>query len=139
MIEELTGLVGVFIPLSAIVLGIGIAFWSMYLDHQKKRLQYLERQLMIEKGLTPPPVVPDERKHVTPEDCLRRGTVLLSLGIGLALASVVLARFASDEELVWIGGAAAAIVGSLGLGNLAYYRIARSKTGDAASSTQSPT
>jgi hypothetical protein len=131
MIEELTGLIGVFIPLSAIVLGTGIAFWSMYLEHQKKRLQYQERQLMIEKGLTPPPVLPDERKHVTPDDCLRRGTVLLSLGIGLAFASVVLANFASDEELAWIGGVAAAIVGSLGIGNLAYYRIARPKGADA--------
>ena len=50
------------IPIIAIVLGIGTAFWSIYWDHQKKRLQYQERQLMIEKGMTPPPVLPDQPK-----------------------------------------------------------------------------
>jgi hypothetical protein len=40
---------------------------------------------------------------------------------------VVLANFADDQELVWIAGVAAAIVGSIGLGNLVYYFIARRK------------
>ena len=46
-IESLTGLFGVMIPIVAIVLGIGVAFWAIYWGHQKKRLQYQERQLII--------------------------------------------------------------------------------------------
>jgi|SRR5688572_13090639 hypothetical protein len=125
---DLVPLFGIMIPLSAIVLGIGLAFWAVYWNHRKRQLQYQERQLMIEKGLTPPPVLlSDEREKITPEDCLRRGIILLFLGIGLALAGVVLANFGGEEELVWIAGVAAAIVGSLGLGNLVYYFIARRK------------
>ena len=30
--EHLTGVLGVLIPLAAIVLGIGVAFWSIYWD-----------------------------------------------------------------------------------------------------------
>ena len=125
---ELVPLFGIMVPLSAIVLGMGLAFWSVYWKHQSRRLQYQERQLMIEKGLAPPPAMPDnDMRGITPEDCLRRGTTLLFLGIGLALAGVVLANFGDEEELVWIAGVAAAIVGSLGVGNLVYYFIARRK------------
>lgn len=113
------------IPITAIVLGVGVAFWSIYWDHQKKRLQYQERQLMIEKGLTPTPVLLEERKKVTPEDCLRRGTILLFLGIGFAAASLVVFNVADEEDLAWVLGVAAAIVGFLGLGYLTYYFIAR--------------
>jgi len=123
--ENFTDILGVLIPLSAVVLGIGVAFWSVYWDYQKKRLQYQERQLMIERGMTPPPALPDERRRVTPEDCLRRGLVQLSVGVGLAVGSIVLSGFADDKELVWIAGVAAAIVGCVGLGNLTYYYIAR--------------
>ena len=63
VVGQLTGLLGVMVPIVAIVLGIGVAFWSIYWDHQKKRLQYQERQLMIEKGLTPPPMLPDQKKQ----------------------------------------------------------------------------
>ena len=122
--QNLTGLMGVMVPIVAIVLGIGVAFWSIYWDHQKKRLQYQERQLMIEKGMTPPPMLPDEKRRHTPEDCLRRGTILLFLGIGFAIGTAVLANFTNDEEFVGIVGVTGAIVGSLGLGNLAYYFIA---------------
>jgi len=131
-IESLTGLVAVMIPIVAIVLGIGVAFWSIYWDHQKKRLQYQERQLMIERGLTPPPELPNERKTRTPEDCLRRGTILLFLGIGFAVGYFVLGNQAPDKELVWMAGLAGAIVGFLGLGNLAYYFLARNRKAEGA-------
>src|SRR5688572_21570652 len=122
--EALEDLVQLLIPISAIVLGIGVAFWSIYWDHQKKRLQYQERQLMIEKGLTPPPMISEEKSKKTPEDSLRRGTILLFLGIGFTIGAVVLANFGDEQDLVWIAGLTAAIVGSLGVGNLVYYFIA---------------
>ena len=131
---------GMMIPFTAIVLGIGVAFWSIYWDHQKTRLQYQERQLMIEKGLTPPPVLPDQpKKKITPDDCLRRGTVLLFLGLGLGAGYGIMGTRTSDEELIGLIGVAAAIVGFLGLGYLAYYFIARHRNGSLRESTQLPT
>lgn len=112
------------IPIIAIVLGIGVAFWAIYWDHQKKRLQYAERQLMIEKGMEPPPALLDEeKKKVTPEDCLRRGTIMLFLGIGFALVYLMVPT--GDGPPPWLFGAGAAIVGLLGVGNLTYYTIAK--------------
>ena len=129
---DLVPLFGIMIPLSAIVLGMALAFWSVYWNHQKRELQYRERQLMIEKGLTPPPILVEETHRTAPEASLRRGIVLLSLGIGLLLASVFLSSFDGSARAVRGTGVAAAIVGSLGVGNLAYYFIARKKGGDQA-------
>jgi hypothetical protein len=133
-IESLTGLFGVMVPIVAIVLGIGLAFWSVYWKHQRRRLQYQERQLMIEKGMVPPPELPEDNRRMigrTPEDCLRRGTVLLFLGIGLAVGAAVLQNFMDDREFVGLVALAAAVVGFIGLGNLVYYFIARRKPEDA--------
>jgi len=131
-IESLTGLFGVMVPIVAIVLGIGLAFWSVYWNHQKRQLQYRERQLMIEKGLTPPPLLLEGKKPIRPEDSLRRGTILLCLGIGLAVGTAVLQNFMDDREFVGLVALTAAIVGFIGLGNLVYYFIARRKPEDTA-------
>ena len=82
---------------------------------------------MIEKGLTPPALLLEERPTITPEGRLRRGTILLFLGLGLAVGSAVLTNFTTDSEFVGVVAVAAAIVGFIGLGNLAYYFIARRK------------
>ena len=114
----LPALFGELIPLSAIVLGIGIAFWGMYLGHQRKRMQFEERRLMIERGLTPPPIVDDERKR-SPEGYLKNGIVLTFLGIGFAVATAI----THNRGLV----IAAAITGFLGLGYLVFYAIIRNQ------------
>jgi hypothetical protein len=131
-IESLTGLFGVMVPIVAIVLGIGLAFWSVYWNHQKRQLQYRERQLMIERGLTPPPLLLEEKKPIRPDDSLRRGIVLVSLGIGLGVAAAFLAPLDRGQGLLPVSVVAAAIVGSLGAGNLAYYFIARRQPEDTA-------
>jgi hypothetical protein len=120
--EEATGLLAVFTGLVTIVMSLGIAFWWIYWTYRKKQLQYQERQLMIEKGLAPPPVLPEER--LTPEGALRRGTVLLCLGIGLGLAGVIAANRV-EQELGGVLATIAAIVGFIGIGNLVYYFIVR--------------
>ena len=131
--EELVPLFGVMVPLSAIVLGIGLSFWQIYWNHQKRQLQYRERQLMIEKGMTPPPVlIDDERKSYTPESSLRRGIVLVSLAIGLTAAAIFLANAGGSNGTMRGIGVAAAIVGSLGVGNLVYYAVARRRPEDPA-------
>jgi hypothetical protein len=117
--------VALMIPIVAITLSLGVAFWSIYWDHQKKRLQYHERQLMIERGMTPPLELPEERKSYarSPEDSLRRGTVMLFLGVGLGIGYIVLMNSGGPPE--WIAGVAGAVVGFIGLGHLTYYFIAR--------------
>jgi hypothetical protein len=135
---ELTGVLGVLTGLATVVLSLGIAFWSIYWDHRKTRLQYQERQLMIEKGLTPPPVLPGRAKP-TPEDCLRRGTVLLFLGAGFgAAALVVFTTWPQEGEFGGVLGVTGAIVGFLGLGYLVFYFITRRKTGNVASTASEP-
>jgi Domain of unknown function (DUF6249) len=114
--------------LMTVVLSLGIAFWAIYWNHQKKRLQYQERQLMIEKGMTPPPVLPEQDKRVKPEDALRRGIVLVFLGLGLGVAAPI-ARLLVEDELGGLLGIAAAIVAFIGFGNLVYYFIARRHRG----------
>ena len=115
------------IPLSAIVLAMGVAFWSMYLDFQKKRLQYQERQLMIERGMTPPPLPPDGKKGhpVSPDESLRRGIVMTFLGIGLGIGYVILMNSDGDGPPPWVAGVGAAVVGLIGIANLLYYAIVR--------------
>lgn len=120
--EEMTGVLGVLTGLVSVVMSLGIVFWWIYWSYRKKQLQYHERQLMIEKGMTPPPVLPEQ--WLTPEGALRRGTVLLCLGIGLGVAAVIAANLV-EAELGGVFAVAAAIIGFIGLGNLVYYFIAR--------------
>jgi uncharacterized protein DUF6249 len=126
---DVAGIIGVLTGLMTVVLSLGIVFWAIYWNHQKKRLQYQERQLMIEKGMTPPPVLPEPDKKVTPEDALRRGTVLVFLGLGLGVAAPI-ARLLVEDELGGLLGVAAAIVAFIGIGNLAYYVMARRRSAE---------
>lgn len=118
---------GELIPLSAIVLAMGVAFWSMYLDYQKKRLQYQERQLMIERGMTPPALPPEGKRGdpESPDDSLRRGIVMSFLGLGLGIGYVILVNSDGDGPPPWLAGVGGAVVGLIGIANLFYYAIVR--------------
>jgi Domain of unknown function (DUF6249) len=83
---------------------------------------------MIERGMTPPPVLADQKSSTTPEDCLRRGLIMVFLGVGLAIAYVVVQSSTRQGPPDWLFAAAAAIVGLLGLGNLVYYVTTRTRT-----------
>jgi hypothetical protein len=130
MAEALEDLIGVSIPLVAIVMGIGIAFWRLYLDHERRKLQYEERKLMIERGLTPPPLPPDLPRRSL-ESSLRNGIILVSLGLGFAVAYVV--RQGGNLSAQPTGASngfaiIAPILFLLGVGYLVYYAIARKQT-----------
>jgi uncharacterized membrane protein YfcA len=112
------------IPIVAIVLGIGVAFWAIYWGHQTKKLQYEERRAMIEKGMTPPPIPTEEEGEdppKTPEQSFRSGIIMLFLGVGLGIGYFILRNSYEDGPPPWTIGTAASIVGALGVGNLVYY------------------
>ncbi len=78
-----------FIPIVAIVMGIGIGMLALWIDYQKKRhifeLHHKERMAAIEKGIEVP-ALPAElfqstRRVRTPSDYLRRGIIFLLIGI----------------------------------------------------------
>jgi hypothetical protein len=120
--EAHTSTLVLLIPIVAIVLGIGVAFWAIYWDHRAKQMKFRERELMIEKGLTPSSFEP-QKGPATLEDYLRRGIVMIFLGIGLGIGYVVLLH--SWGPPAWLCGVGAAVVGLLGIGNLVFYAIAR--------------
>ena len=119
--------IGALIPIVAIVMGIGMGFWRVYWDHQRKRLQYEERRLMIEKGMEPPPMPPDAPRR-TLQASLRWGITLVSLGIGLAITYLILRGpevLTPPSGSVRVLVAAAVVTLLLGVGNLIYYRVAK--------------
>jgi len=123
-------IIGASIPLVAIVMGIGVAFWRMYLDHQRRKLQYEERRLMIERGMTPPPLPPEVPRRSL-EGSLRNGIIFVSLGLGFAVAYVL--RQGPDLFSRPTGASngfaiVAPILIMLGVGYLVYYTIARKQT-----------
>jgi hypothetical protein len=113
-----------FIPIVAIVFGIGIGMLGLWTDHKRKSQvlehQHRERMAALEKGITLPPAriedaLKSQDKMVNPARMLRSGVLLLSLGVVL--------YFAIDAA----GGREGALFGlipaTLGLANLAYSAV----------------
>ena len=96
MNSPITEVIAVFIPIVAIVMGIGIGMLSLFLDYRKKRemfaMHHKERLTAIEKGMEVPPLPAEffqdsRRTRVrVPSDYLRRGLILLLGGIALTIA-----------------------------------------------------
>jgi hypothetical protein len=112
-------ILGIMIPIPAIVLPIGVVCWAIYWYYRYKRLQYEGRHLMIERGMIP------QETPVTPEARLRRGAMTLCVGIGLGIGAVIL-RYWGDNDAppAWLPGVVAAIVGLVGVGYLLFYFLA---------------
>jgi hypothetical protein len=113
------------IPITAIVMGIGIAMLGLWTDHKRKsqllEQTHRERMAAIEKGVTLPPMNADPLTNkplgnvANPARVLRNGVFMLSLGIVLYFA------------LITVGAGAAAVFGlipgTIGLANLAYAAV----------------
>ena len=114
------------IPISAIVMSLGIGMLHLWTDHQRKSqlLEHTHRERMaaIEKGVQVPPTAQEvnaltarTEKLVNPARVLRTGVFMLSFGVVL--------YFALDR----VGATDAAIFGlipaTLGLANLAYAAV----------------
>ena len=112
------------IPITAIIMGIGIAMLGLWTDHKRKsqvlEQTHRERMAAIEKGIELPPMpntslVDPTPKSANPAKVLRAGVFMLSLGIVLCFA------------LVQVGSREAALFGlipaTIGLANLAYAAV----------------
>ena len=123
---DIPAILGVMIPIIAIVLGIGLAIVSAFLNYKRRKdmfaLYHQERMAAIEKGVELPPL-PDSffgvDRQRSPRRFLRSGLVLLFIGLAIMLALY----FGNDG---W-GSRHSALWGlipvGIGLANLIYYFI----------------
>jgi len=116
---------GIFVPIIAIVMGVGIGMLGLWLDYRKKReifeLHHKERMAAIEKGMEVPPL-PAElfrsyRRRREPSDYLRRGLVWLLVGSAIVIA--LLATPNAGPKAAYWGLVPAAI----GLAQLIFYFV----------------
>jgi len=125
------------IPLVAIVGGMSMGAIGMITEHRRKQALLEERRLMIEKGLTPPPLS-DRGLHPgeiagtasTVEESLRTGIVTLFVGLGLIAFFLVMRYLVAEDfgviprSIVALTGPAGALVTVIGIGNLVYFWVA---------------
>ena len=119
------GVIGVFIPIIAIVMGVGAGMMAIWSEHRRKaqllEQNHRERMQAIEKGLELPPLpsnlvsVSNGPSTATPAKSLRSGIMMVLVGIIL--------YFAIDR----VGGDDAALFGlipaAVGVANLVYAAI----------------
>lgn len=115
-------ILGVMIPIIAIVLGLSIPIIAIIVDYRKRRrlieTHHAERMAAIERGMEPPPL-PAEllgtvRKR-TPSSSLLPGLIWLFVGIGLLLG---LGRLIGDDV-----SRLGLIPAGVGVAYLLYYAI----------------
>ena len=108
-LSELEGLVVIselldgLIPLLAIIGGLSVAAFSMYLRMKARKLMHDERLAMIEKGLTPPPLSAAELTDFPKRRRSSRhaGVLLIAVGIGVG---VLIALNNEVKNAVGVGG-----------------------------------
>lgn len=125
--SELVAILRAALPLTAIVLGIGIAILSTALRYRRRiriaELIHAERMAAIAQGMEPPPL-PAElldgggrcRRNSTPDDYLRRGVLLLFVGVAIAIALLVSSRH--PERAIW-----GLVPAAIGTANLLLYKL----------------
>lgn len=112
-------IVEALIPITAIVMGIGISMLGLWFDYRKRSelsaQLHRERLAAIEKGMEPAPLPPEllqRRYGRTPADFLRRGLVWLFVGAAFTAAMLL-----EGHAGAWYG----LIPASIGLANLVVY------------------
>jgi Domain of unknown function (DUF6249) len=127
MNSPITEVIAIMVPITAIIFGVGIGMLSLFLDYRKKRemfaMHHKERMAAIEKGMEVPPLPPeffrDNRRARVPSDYLRRGLVLLLVGIAITIALFDSTR----HNYLW-----GLLPTAMGVANLLYYYIESRKT-----------
>jgi hypothetical protein len=123
--DEFRHIIPFFIPIVAIVMGIGIGMLGLLLDYRKKsrmfELHHKERLLAIERGMEVPPLPAEffvnQRKAPASyrSSSLRWGLIWLMLGFALA---IVLLLNGGPEAASW-----ALLPMALGVAQLIYFRM----------------
>lgn len=126
---------------------------AIYLHHKGKQLEYTERRLMIERGMTPPPVFKSAGSSTPGKEHLRQLQYherQLMIEKGMVPPPIPEEKLGPEVYLRWgivlfslgigfatvyvfgggdIFGVAASIVGFLGAGYLVYYFLVRTRKG----------
>jgi hypothetical protein len=152
--DNAVAMLGVMIPIVAIVMGLGIGMLKLWLDYRKKReilqTHHAERMAAIEKGIELPPLPPQfygsesrSQLDILPEQIkgrhlalpyLRSGLIWLLVGIAISVALYANHDHGGSHTAAWWGGVPIAF----GLSKLLFYFIAnRMNAGAAAPGDQS--
>lgn len=125
MNESVQDIIGVSIPVVAIVLGMSIGALSLWLDFRKKKelfeLHHRERMTALDKGIEVPPLPPEFFAATSRRSCrdpLRTGLVWTFLGV-----AVCVAVYGQDKDS-WTWGL---LPTAYGLANLVYLAARRGK------------
>jgi hypothetical protein len=131
MDSQIPAILGVLIPIIAIVLGMAVAIVAVTTHHrqrvQRAELHHRERMAAIEKGLELPPEPPDPDyqaevvKAFSPGRYLLRGLVWLLVGVTLTVALSQTNR--GDEHYLF-----GLIPAGVGLAYLIYYFVEGRRT-----------
>ena len=122
--EDFRHILPLFIPIIAIVMGIGIGMLGLFLDYQKKtrmfELHHKERLLAIERGMEVPALPPEfftsGGKATSPRsNSLRWGMIWLGLGLALGVAMWI---NDGPEQASW-----ALLPVALGLAQIGFYFV----------------
>jgi hypothetical protein len=114
----------IFIPIVAIIMGVGVAMLAIWTNYKRKsemfELHHKERLLAIERGMEVPSLPDDFFKTsgklaATPDDRLRYGLMWLLVGVALMIA---LALNSGLERAAW-----GLLPVAVGLAYLIYYAI----------------
>lgn len=127
MKETITSVLALMIPIIGIIMGISLAMLGLWFDYRRKRemyeLHHKERMAAIEKGLEIPPLAVDygrpRRRDVTQGDLLRRGLILLFVGLAAAGAM----SYDAHQLSLW-----GLIPAGIGLAYLVSYLVERKRT-----------
>ena len=123
---------GLMIPLIAMIMGIGLSMLAIYLSYRKRKeifaLYHQERMAAIEKGTECPPwpdrLLADEAAPPSPRRHLLKGLVWLFIGLGAMVA--VYATFDLSHALFGL------IPIGIGLAHLIYYFVEGRREAEAA-------
>jgi fatty acid desaturase len=92
------GVLGVMIPLSAVILSLCIAMFALYFRYRRHQMYHRERMAAIEKNMQLPEGFFEEPPTPT-RTFLLRGLIWLVVGVGMAIFFVALAISEGDREL----------------------------------------
>jgi len=137
--------IAVFIPIVAIVMGIGIGMLSIWSEHKRKAqlLEQLhrERMLALEKGVEPPTITPglvgflNSKTQPQPRYLWPRA---MRTGLWFLFGGVVL-YFAIDEAGGHEGALFAIVLAAIGFANLIYAAVLWQQEKDAPQTTRRET